>query len=263
MIVLLSPAKTLDFESPLRNFKTSEPALLDDAEKLVAKARRLSKPALQELMKISAPLAEENAARFKEWSRPFTNKNARPAMFAFTGDVYLGLDAPSMSDEDVAWAQKHVRILPGLYGILRPLDLMQPYRLEMGLPFGAGRAKNLYEFWGSRITEQLREALDESGSNTVVNLASNEYFKAVRHKELDAEVVTPKFREVKDGDLKMISFSAKRARGTLTRDIIDRRLNEAAEIATFSRDRYKLRKKESDDLQPLFARKFIPVAATR
>ncbi len=259
MLVLISPAKSLDFETQVNCTNATQPALLDEAEVLVKRARNLSAKNLQTMMKISEPLARENVSRFREWSRPFTPVNARPALFAFKGDVYQGLDGGTLNAEALAWAQRHVRILSGLYGLLRPLDLMQPYRLEMGLSFPVARKKNLYAFWGDRITREITAAVAATGSQAVVNLASKEYFKAVQPAELSVPVVTPEFREIKDGEPKTISFSAKRARGVLTRYIIEKELTSPDQILSFTRDRYRLRKRDSTPEKPLFARKFIPV----
>ncbi|MCA1767735.1 MAG: peroxide stress protein YaaA, partial [Idiomarina sp.] len=213
MLAVVSPAKNLDYESDLPKLNVSQPRLLDNAEELVKVCRELSPQQLGSLMKISDKLAGLNAARFEEWQRPFTEKNARPAMFAFNGDVYTGLDAASLSQDAIDTAQNQLRILSGLYGVLRPLDLMQPYRLEMGSRLQNPNGKNLYEYWGDTITQVLNDDLAELGSATLVNLASNEYFSAVKPKALNADIITPVFKDEKNGQYKVISFYAKKARG--------------------------------------------------
>lgn len=254
MLIVLSPAKTLDFDSPLRVNKFTQPEFLDRAEVIVERARKLTAPKLKALMGISDDLARENVKRFRDWHRPFTPDNARQAAFAFRGDVYQGLDAPTLKAADLAWAQKHVRILSGLYGLLRPLDLIQPYRLEMGLQFAVARRKNLYALWGSSIAESLNAAMRSTRSSVLVNLASNEYFKAVDTKVLEARVVSPGFKEKRRGTLKMISFTAKRARGLMTRYIIENRIDSVDGLQSFRLERYRYAKRESTDDQPLFTR---------
>lgn len=258
MLILLSPAKSLDTTTRFDRPDATQPALLEQAETLVKRARRMSAAQLQTMMGVSEAIAQENVDRFKAWTRPFTSDNATPAAFMFTGDVYRGLDATTLDEAGLAWAQDHVRILSGLYGLLRPLDLIQPYRLEMGLSFPVARKKNLYEFWGDVITQEINAAVKASGSTCVVNLASNEYFKAVKPATLTVPVTTPAFRENRDGELKMISFSAKRARGTLTRYIIENQLESPDGLQSFTRDRYRLRRRDSTTERPLFARKFMP-----
>lgn len=197
MLAVVSPAKNLDYDSDLPKLDVTQPRMLDQAEALVKVCRKLSPQDLGSLMKISDKLAGLNAARFEEWQRPFTEENARPAMYAFNGDVYTGLEAASLDAEAVNNAQQHLRILSGLYGVLRPLDLMQPYRLEMGTKLQTEKGKNLYEFWGESITEQLNKDLDAIDSSILVNLASNEYFSAVKPKALNADIVTPVFKDEK------------------------------------------------------------------
>ena len=216
MLTLLSPAKTLDFETPPVSGISTQPALLDHAEVLVEEIRDLSAADLSNLMSISDRLGALNHRRFAEWQTPFDKTNAKQAVLAFKGDVYQGMDAESFSTDDFRFAQKHVRILSGLYGVLRPMDLIQPYRLEMGTRFQNERGRNLYEFWGDHITNELNRQLKAIKSGTVVNLASNEYYNSVNESALNADVVTPVFKDLKNGTFKVISFYAKKARGVMT-----------------------------------------------
>ncbi|MBB3061606.1 peroxide stress protein YaaA [Microbulbifer rhizosphaerae] len=242
MLIVISPAKTLDYESPIHllpELEVTRPDFLGDSSELIKELRELSPQQISSLMKISDKLGALNYDRFQQWKRPFTAKNARPALLAFKGDVYTGLQAENMGKRDFNYAQKHLRILSGLYGLLRPLDLMQPYRLEMGTRFTNARGKNLYEFWDGKITDALNKQLQSLKSKELVNLASNEYFKSVRPQALQAEVITPQFRDLKNGQYKMISFYAKRARGTMSRWAIDRRVKKAEELKAFDGDGYR------------------------
>lgn len=238
MLAVLSPAKSLDFETPPPHIGTESPALLAQSEQLVETARQLNSSDIQKLMGVSEKIAQLNVARFADFRTPFTPENAKPALFAFTGDVYTGLDAPSMSAADIEFAQSHLRILSGLYGLLRPMDLMQAYRLEMGLKFAHGDADNLYQFWGEKITEQLNQALAATADNTLLNLASNEYFKAVKPKALNGDIVNVDFKENRDGKWKIISFSAKKARGIMARYLIDHRVEQAEQVKAFDQEGY-------------------------
>ncbi|AMX03885.1 peroxide stress protein YaaA [Microbulbifer thermotolerans] len=233
MLIVISPAKTLDYESDIPALDTSQPEFLEESAALIEELRELSPQQISALMKISDKLGVLNYDRFQQWERPFSDDNARPALLAFKGDVYTGLAAETMNKRDFNYAQKHLRILSGLYGLLRPLDLMQAYRLEMGTKFENARGKNLYEFWGDAITEALNRQLQSLKSRELVNLASNEYFKAVRPKVLDAEVITPHFKDLKNGQYKMISFFAKKARGMMSRWAIDHRVKKAEELKAF------------------------------
>ena len=254
MLIVLSPAKTLDYDSPTRTRKATMPEFLERSGELIDDIRRLQPDDLRELMGISAPLAELNHQRFMNWGEPFTHDNARQSLLAFNGDVYTGLDALSMKAADLTYAQKHLRILSGLYGVLRPLDLMQPYRLEMGLKFANSGGKNLYEFWGSDVSDSINAALKKSGSPELINLASNEYFRAVQGKRLDGEVITPIFKDLKNGKYKVISFFAKKARGQMARFIIDQRLKDVEGIKRFRTDGYKYSKAESTAHDWVFTR---------
>ncbi|WP_462159261.1 peroxide stress protein YaaA [Pseudoalteromonas sp. GB56] len=221
MITVISPAKNLDYETPAPIQSHTQPELLAHSEELIEVCRNLSPQQIGSLMKISDKLAGLNAARFSEWAQPFTCENAKQAIFAFNGDVYTGLDASTLDDSSIEYAQQHLRILSGLYGVLKPLDLMQAYRLEMGTKLTNQRGANLYQFWGSIIAQKLNEALAQSGAKELVNLASNEYFKAVDKKALNAQIITPIFKDCKNGQFKVISFYAKKARGMMARYIVE------------------------------------------
>ncbi|WP_444915154.1 peroxide stress protein YaaA [Microbulbifer sp. TRSA007] len=233
MLIVISPAKTLDYESDIPSLETTQPDFLKESAALIKELRELSPQQVSSLMKISDKLGVLNYDRFHTWKRPFTDNNARPALLAFKGDVYTGLEAETMGKRDFAYAQKHLRMLSGLYGLLRPLDLMQPYRLEMGTKFENAKGKNLYEFWGDKITEALNAQLQGVKNRELVNLASNEYFKSVKTKQLDAQVITPHFKDLKNGQYKMISFFAKKARGMMSRWAIDQRIKKAEELKGF------------------------------
>ena len=199
MLAIISPAKTLDFESAVRNLPVSQPHLTDYSEQLIEICRQLSPQDLSSLMSISDKLAGLNAARFAEWTKSHNEKNSRAAIWAFKGDVYTGLDADSLSDEDIQFAQRHLRMLSGLYGLLKPLDLMQPYRLEMGTKLANPKGKDLYAFWGNIITQSVQQALDEQGDRVLINLASDEYYKSVKESQLEAQIVKPVFLDNKNG----------------------------------------------------------------
>ncbi|WP_333870667.1 peroxide stress protein YaaA [Kosakonia cowanii] len=238
MLILISPAKTLDYQSPLATERYTQPALLAHSQQLIKTARTLSAPQIKKLMGISDKLADLNATRFHDWQPDFTPENARQALLAFKGDVYTGLQAETFSDADFDFAQQHLRMLSGLYGVLRPLDLMQPYRLEMGIRFENERGKDLYQFWGDIITDTLNEALAEQGDEIVVNLASDEYFRAVKPKKLNARIIKPVFLDEKNGTFKVISFYAKKARGLMSRYIIEQHLTKPEQLTGFDREGY-------------------------
>ena len=227
MYVLLSPAKKLHEPPAAAAIPFTQPQLMADTEMLMRSTRTLSSKKLQALMHISENLGELNHQRYQDWQTPFDENNARQAVLSFAGDVYIGFQAENLSNEDLDWAQDHVGILSGLYGLLRPLDLMQPYRLEMGTKLKTRRGPTLYAFWGERIAKTINEM---AGDQVVLNLASNEYFKSVKTKALDGRVVTPVFRDVKDGKAKTISFFAKRARGEMTRWIVQNRVTEVESL---------------------------------
>lgn len=244
MFCVVSPAKKLDFDTPAADFPHTQPHFLDDTVELSQTTRDLTRSDLSRLMKISDSLADLNYERFQAFSTPFTTQNAKPAALAFSGDTYVGLDAQSLSEEDFEFAQNHFGILSGFYGLLRPLDLMQPYRLEMGTRLANARGANLYEFWGSLISERLNEIMSDQKEKVIINCASNEYFKAVDKKALDGQVITPVFKEIKSGVAKTIGLMAKRARGSMARYIIQNRIDTPEAIQEFDLGGYVYR----DDL---------------
>ncbi len=254
MLTVISPAKTLDFETPPTTRKSTQPEFLDSAAGLVEEARRLSPGDIRGLMGVSEAIADLNHRRFMNWQRPFDLDNARQALLAFKGDVYTGLEAESMTGAQLTFAQKHLRILSGLYGVLRPLDLMQPYRLEMGLKFANTAGRNLYEFWGDRIAASLNRQLKKTGSPVLLNLASNEYFRAVDAGTLDAEVITPVFRDLKSGKYRVISFYAKKARGQMARYIIDNALDDPEGLKSYRVAGYRYSPKASTAREWVFTR---------
>ena len=255
MLVVVSPAKSVDFETKAKTRKFSQPEFLSESRALIKDLRKLEPDELSELMNISSKLADENHQRFANWHTPFDLDNAKQAIFAFRGDVYLGLQAEDFSTADLNFAQDHLRILSGLYGILRPLDLMQAYRLEMGRKFASNGAQSLYEFWGDKITDKLNEDLHAVKSKLLVNLASNEYFKSVQPKRLDAEIVTPAFKDWKNGEYKMISFFAKKARGLMSAYIIKNRITKASDLEGFDSEGYEYNASLSKPNAPVFTRK--------
>ena len=238
MLILISPAKTLDYQSPLATTRYTQPMLLEHSQQLIGVARKLSAPQIKALMGISDKLADLNATRFHDWHPDFTPENARQAILAFKGDVYTGLQAETFSEADFDFAQKHLRMLSGLYGVLRPLDLMQPYRLEMGIRLENPRGKDLYQFWGEEITHTLNAALHDQGDNIVVNLASDEYFRSVKPKALKGQIIKPVFLDEKNGKFKVISFYAKKARGLMSRYIIENRLSKPEQLTGFDSEGY-------------------------
>ena len=258
MLILLSPAKTLDYESPVKVRTATQPALLQESELLVKDLQSMSPDSISELMGISSKLGELNFERFMDWHTPFTKDNARQAALAFKGDVYTGLEADTMSADDLKFAQKHLRILSGLYGVLRPLDLMQPYRLEMGTRMRNERGKDLYEFWGDRITAELNKQLKALKTDTVLNLASNEYFKSVNKKGLQGEIIAPAFKDLKNGNYKIISFYAKKARGQMAAWVIRKRITDAAQLKKYRVDGYRYSADLSKPGQPVFVRDKAP-----
>lgn len=255
MLALLSPAKSLDYDSPLLTKKSTKPRFIAESAELVEGLRELSVAEVGELMSISDKLAELNYERFATWSEDFTTENSRQAILAFTGDVYQGMELSEWGTEEFSRAQKQVRILSGLYGVLRPLDLMQPYRLEMGTRFENQKGKNLYQFWGSEVTSLLNQDLKKSGSETVVNLASNEYFSVVKKKELRGELVTPVFKDEKNGTYKVISFYAKKARGMMADFIVRKGITEGKALKKFKTAGYQYSADESSEGELVFLRK--------
>ncbi len=233
MLIVISPAKTLDYETPATTASNTLPDYLEDSAELITQLRTLSPPEVSSLMGISAKLGDLNFGRFLNWQPDFTPENAKQALLAFKGDVYTGLDAESLSEDALLWAQHHLRILSGLYGLLRPLDLMQPYRLEMGTKFTNSRGKNLYEFWGHKITDGLNQVIKNENTDLLINLASNEYFKSVKPGKLNADIITPVFKDWKNGKYKIISFYAKKARGFMSRYMIENKIEDPEKIKQF------------------------------
>jgi len=254
MLALISPAKKLDFETESSVAEYSQPDFLDQASALVKKARRLSRSQLAQTMKLSDSLTELNYQRFKSFSTPFDLSNAKQAALMFNGDTYVGLKADTLSNDDFAFAQDHLRILSGLYGLLRPLDLIQPYRLEMGARFKPPKGDDLYGFWDGRLAKAVTEIVADHKDSTVVNLASNEYFKALRAKTLGVPVITPVFKEVKDGQARVLGMFAKQARGMMARHMIVNRLAEPDGLKRFTDGGYEYRDDLSDEASWVFTR---------
>ena len=254
MMIVLSPAKTLDYDTPWKEGQATEPAYLDQSAELVQQLKGLSVEDISELMSISETLAQVNVDRYQTWSPIMGTDVAKPALLAFKGDVYQGLAADQWSATDKRYAQKHLRVLSGLYGLLRPLDLMRPYRLEMGTALANARGKDLYAFWRETISPALNDAAKQAKTSWLINLASNEYFKAVDKKRLDLQVVTPQFKDLKNGQYKMISFYAKKARGMMARFIIQQRIEKLDDLKAFSEAGYYFDAEGSDDKTLLFLR---------
>ena len=254
MLMVISPAKTLDYTSPLATQEYSLPRYLEQSSQLIEVLRKLSPNELAELMKLSDKLAGLNVARFTQWQPAFTLENARQAILAFRGDVYTGLDADSLSAADFKYAQQHLRILSGLYGVLRPLDLMQPYRLEMGTKLDNPAGRNLYDFWGEQITESLNQCLAEQKTDVLLNLASNEYFKAVKPKQLKATLIDVDFKDLKNGQYKIISFYAKKARGMMARYVIENKIDSVAGLRKFNTQGYYYSAEQSKPEHLVFLR---------
>ena len=238
MLMVISPAKTLDYTSALATEHYTQPRFVEQSSQLIDVLRQLAPNELAQLMKLSDKLAGLNVARFTEWKPEFTQDNARQAILAFKGDVYTGLDAATLSEADFTYAQQHLRILSGLYGVLRPLDLMQAYRLEMGTKLDNPKGKNLYEFWGEHITDSLNQCLAEQSSEVLLNLASNEYFKAVQPKKLNATLVNVDFKDLKNDQYKIISFYAKKARGIMARYVIQNKVTHVSALKDFNEQGY-------------------------
>ncbi|MBD2857642.1 peroxide stress protein YaaA [Spongiibacter sp. KMU-158] len=253
MLIVISPAKTLDFDTAAHVSSHSDADFLDQSALLIDELRQLAPQDISSLMKISDKLGTLNYQRFADWSAPFSTDNAKQAVLAFKGDVYTGLDAESLDENALAFAQQHLRILSGLYGLLRPLDLMQAYRLEMGTKFANQRGKNLYEFWGKQITDALNIQLEQTGP-VLVNLASNEYFSAVKPKQINGTVITPIFKDRKGDNYKIISFYAKKARGLMTRYAIDHRVEDVEQLKAFDSEGYYFCPAESTETEWVFLR---------
>lgn len=254
MLTIISPAKTLDFESPAQISKSTKPTYLKDSAQLIEILRGYSPDDLVNLMGISHKLGELNHQRFHEWKTPFNKSNAKQAVYAFQGDVYTGLEADSFDSDDAEFAQQHLRILSGLYGLLKPLDLIQPYRLEMGTKLENSKGKNLYEFWGDRLSKDVNKQLKALQSETLINLASNEYSRVLPKGSLDASIITPVFKDLKNGQYKIISFFAKKARGLMSAYIIKNKITEPEKLKKFKSAGYRFDKKSSTATEWVYLR---------
>jgi cytoplasmic iron level regulating protein YaaA (DUF328/UPF0246 family) len=254
MLIVLSPAKSLDYKTPVKVKAPTLPEFVSESAKLIAELKKLSPQEVANLMGLSDQLAALNVGRYRDWSKKFTDDNSKPAIYAFNGDVYDGFGVKSLNTKAIDFAQDHVRILSGLYGALRPLDLMQAYRLEMGTSFKNARGKDLYAFWGERVTDSLKSVLEKQKKPVLLNLASEEYFKVLQAKNLDCPVISPVFQDGKDGKYKIISFYAKRARGLMARYVVENRITEPADLKDFNLDGYKYVASESKPEKPLFRR---------
>jgi cytoplasmic iron level regulating protein YaaA (DUF328/UPF0246 family) len=254
MLTVISPAKKLDYSSPITSAAHTQPELLDHSQELLTGLKTLSPKDVCALMGLSDKLGALNYERFQEWQTPFTTENARPAVLAFKGDVYQGLDADNLSDKQLGWAQDNLRILSGLYGLLRPLDLMQPYRLEMGTKFANERGPDLYQFWGDIITGEINKLLAGSSDAVLLNLASNEYFKSVQPKNIKGRIVTPVFMDKKADKFKIISFFAKKARGLMSAFIIRNKITDVEKIKQFDVDGYSYNSALSEGDKWVFTR---------
>ncbi|MBI6854266.1 peroxide stress protein YaaA [Pseudomonas cichorii] len=254
MLMVISPAKTLDYETPPTTERFTQPQYLDHSQELITQLRELTPAQIGELMHLSDKLSGLNAARFGSWTPAFTPDNAKQALLAFKGDVYTGLQAETLTDAQLSYAQDHLRMLSGLYGLLRPLDLMQPYRLEMGTKLANARGKDLYAFWGTRISEWLNQALADQGDDLLLNLASNEYFSAVKRSSLKARIIDTEFKDLKNGQYKIISFYAKKARGMMSRFVITEQINTPEALKDFDVQGYRYSAEQSTTDKLVFLR---------
>ena len=254
MLVVVSPAKKLDESLQTRGLPVTQPDFIPETQELLEAVQGLTRPDLKRLMGISDTLVELNYERYRAFDFPFAEHNASAAVFMFRGDTYTGLDADSLSDEDLRYAQGHLRILSGLYGILRPLDLMQPYRLEMGVKLSNLASADLYDYWGTKLADHLSADLEGHTEQVVINCASNEYFKAANEKAIKGTVITPVFKEEKEGVARIVSFSAKRARGMMARYIIQNRIEQPDAIKAFVEGGYKFQPEQSDETTFVFTR---------
>ena len=254
MLILLSPAKTLDFDTPSIAPVNTQPAFLSHAAKLIDVLRGYSPDELGQLMKLSPALSELNTQRYHDWQLPFNESNAKAAILAFKGDVYTGLEAENWSSEQLQDSQQSIRILSGLYGLLRPLDLIQPYRLEMGTKLNNPSGKDLYQFWDETITDQINQECQDNNYQVIVNLASNEYFKSVKTKKLNTTLVTPIFKDEKNGQFKIISFYAKKARGMMAAYLVKNQVQSIADITNFAAAGYQYDEELSSANELVFKR---------
>lgn len=254
MLLVISPAKTLDFETASVAKKATKPLLLDHSQELVDGLKKFAPQEISTLMGVSDKLGILNYDRYQQWQLPFTKKNAKQALLAFKGDVYTGLEAETFTEDEFEFAQQHLRILSGLYGVLRPLDLMQAYRLEMGTRYENDRGKDLYQFWGDVITDTLNKHLKAAKTDVLVNLASNEYFNSVQKEKLKATIITPVFKDLKNGQYKIISFFAKKARGLMSAYAIKKGITDPAKLKRFNWEGYQYSKELTKGDQWVFTR---------
>jgi uncharacterized protein len=254
MISVISPAKTLDFESPQTSIKYTQPEFIDESEKIMARLKKTSRRRIGQMMDLSKNLVDLNFDRYQDWKPDFNPQSSKQVILAFKGDVYIGLEADTFNIDQLDFAQEHLRILSGLHGILKPLDLIRPYRLEMGTPLKIGRRENLYAFWKDKLYHKLNSDLEESGSNVLINLASNEYFNALDLKKLNSRVIKVEFKDFKNGDYKVLSFFAKKARGMMAKYIIENKINDPESLKNFNSDSYIYSNEFSDDSSYVFLR---------
>jgi len=256
MHIIISPAKTIDLKTKVPTGKFSDIRFINESIELANILKGKSREELKKLMNISESLAKLNYDRYRNWHYPFSPEEGRQAIFAFKGDVYTGLDAYNLSDEVLEFAQKYLSILSGLYGLLRPMDLILPYRLEMGTKLKNPRGETLYKFWGDKITKQLIDDMKASGSDILINLASNEYFKSINTSMLNAQIITPVFKNSKNGEYKVISIYAKKARGLMTRYILQNKITDPEELLGFNEDGYYFNSNLSSDKELVFTREY-------
>lgn len=254
MIITLSPSKGQDFDTPTPSKIFTLPEQLEDSQLLINEAKKLDMESISELMAVSENISNLNVQRFQDWKLPFNESNAKAALFAFKGDVYSGIEKDKYDDGDLTYAQDHLRILSGLYGALRPMDLIQPYRLEMKTRLENPRGENLYQFWGESITDKLNELMQQQDEKTLVNLASNEYYKSVKPKLINGKILNVSFKEEKDGKSRILAVYAKKARGMMTDFILRNRIEKAEDIKDFGTADYKFSKSESDENTWVFSR---------
>lgn len=254
MLLVISPAKTLDFDTAPHISEFSQPRFLPQSQTLIDTLTPLSVQDIAVMMKLSDKLAALNVARYESWETPFTPDNAKQAVLAFKGDVYTGLDASTLTADDLSFAQNHLRILSGLYGVLKPLDLMQPYRLEMGTKLENAKGRDLYQYWGNTLVDSLNQELSEQTEAVLINLASNEYYKAAKEKSIQGRIITPIFKDWKNGKYKIISFYAKKARGLMARYIIENKITDPAALKDFKTDGYRFDQAESSGDNWVFLR---------
>lgn len=254
MLIILSPSKTLDFDLKPQTDVFTQPQLLEQAAELASLLKEYTPSQLRKLMKINEKLADLNVQRYQDWHTPFGTDNAKQAVLVFKGEVYNGLNADLLTKDDLNYAQDHLRILSGLYGVLRPLDLMQPYRLEMGIKLKTKKGIDLYTYWGDQITEAINSTLDATGQKYLINLASDEYFKVLNKEKLKAEIVTPAFKDYKNGSYKFMTVYGKKARGMMARFILRKRLTDVEQIKLFEEDGYYFNEQMSEEKTWVFTR---------